>query len=55
MLSDEIRALILRKASADEISAAAMADGMRRLRDDGLTKVRSGTTSVPEVLRVLGA
>ncbi len=54
VLSDEIRSLILRKASADEIAAAAIAEGMRRLRDDGLAKVRSGTTSVPEVLRVLG-
>ena len=28
--------------------------GMRRLREDGLEKVRQGITSVPEVLRVLG-
>ncbi len=47
VVSDEIRSLILRKASGDEIAAAAVAAGMRRLRDDGLEKVRQGITSVP--------
>jgi type II secretory ATPase GspE/PulE/Tfp pilus assembly ATPase PilB-like protein len=28
--------------------------GMRRMREDGLNKVRQGITSVPEVLRVVG-
>jgi type IV pilus assembly protein PilB len=55
VLTDEIRSLILRKASTDEIAAAAVAGGMRRLREDGLEKVRQGITSIPEVLRVLGA
>ncbi len=54
VLSRELRALILRKASSDEIAATAVAAGMRRLREDGLEKVRQGITSVPEVLRVLG-
>ena len=55
VLSDELRALILRKAPGDEIAAAAVAAGMRRLREDGLEKVRRGITSIPEVLRVLGS
>jgi type IV pilus assembly protein PilB len=54
VLSDEIRGLILRKASGDEIAAAAVAGGMRRLSEDGLEKVRQGITSIPEILRVLG-
>jgi type IV pilus assembly protein PilB len=54
VLTPEIRALILRKASGDEIGAAAVAAGMRRLRDDGLEKVRQGITSMPEMLRVVG-
>jgi type IV pilus assembly protein PilB len=54
VVSDEIRSLILRKASGDEVAGAAIAGGMRRLREDGLEKVRRGITSVPEVLRVLG-
>jgi type IV pilus assembly protein PilB len=53
-LSDEVRALILGKASGEEIAAAAVAGGMRRLREDGLEKIRQGITTVPEVLRVIG-
>jgi type II secretory ATPase GspE/PulE/Tfp pilus assembly ATPase PilB-like protein len=41
-----------RARTADE--AAAVSAGMRRLRDDGLDKVRAGITSIAEVLRVLG-
>jgi type IV pilus assembly protein PilB len=54
VMSREVRSLILRKASGDEIAAAATAAGMRRLREDGLEKVSQGITSVPEVLRVVG-
>jgi type IV pilus assembly protein PilB len=54
VLSRELRSLILRKASGDEIAIAAVAAGMRRLREDGLEKVRRGITSIPEVLRVVG-
>ena len=54
VLSKELRSLILRKASGDEIAAAAVAAGMRRLRDDGLEKVRQGITSIAEMLRVVG-
>ena len=53
-LSESVRSLILRKAPTDEIAAAAVTAGMRRLREDGLDKVRAGVTSVAEVLRVLG-
>jgi type IV pilus assembly protein PilB len=55
VLNDEIRSLILARASSGEIAAAAVAAGMHRLRDDGLEKVRQGVTSVAEVLRVLGS
>jgi type IV pilus assembly protein PilB len=51
-MDEEIRSLVLRRASADEIAAAAMAKGMRRLREDGLEKIRLGLTSPEEVLRV---
>jgi type IV pilus assembly protein PilB len=54
VLSKELRSLILQKASGEEIAAAAVAAGMRRLREDGLEKVRHGITSIPEVLRVVG-
>ncbi len=53
-ITDEIRALIVEKRTAEEIAAAAVKQGMRRLRDDGLAKVRAGKTSLSELLRVLG-
>jgi type IV pilus assembly protein PilB len=53
-VSESIRSLILERASGAEIGAAAMAEGMRRMRDDGFEKVRRGVTSISEVLRVLG-
>ncbi len=55
LITEEIRALTLQRASADQIAAAAQRDGMRRLRDDGLTKVKAGLTSMAEVSRVTGS
>jgi type IV pilus assembly protein PilB len=54
VLNDQIRSLIVAKASSGEIEDAAVEAGMHRLRDDGLAKVRRGVTSLAEVLRVLG-
>jgi type II secretory ATPase GspE/PulE/Tfp pilus assembly ATPase PilB-like protein len=51
-MNESIRELILKHASADVIKAAAVANGMRTLRDDGWLKVREGTTTVAEVVRV---
>jgi type IV pilus assembly protein PilB len=53
-VNDEMRKLIIDRASADEIAATAMRAGMRRLREDGLEKVRMGRTSISEVARVTG-
>jgi type IV pilus assembly protein PilB len=52
VLDEEIRQMILERRSADEIAAAAVRKGMVRLREDGLEKIRLGSTSVAEVLRV---
>ncbi|HSD24268.1 MAG TPA: GspE/PulE family protein [Solirubrobacterales bacterium] len=54
IVNDDIRSMMLGKASNSEIEAAAVAAGMHRLRDDGFEKVRQGVTSLAEVLRVLG-
>jgi type IV pilus assembly protein PilB len=54
-ITEDIRELIVEKRSAESLAGAARAQGMRRLRDDGLDKVRAGLTSMPELLRVLGA
>jgi type IV pilus assembly protein PilB len=53
-VSPEIRRLTLERRSADEILQVATREGMRRLRDDGLEKVRQGLTSVAEIARVIG-
>ncbi|MGH7860557.1 MAG: type II secretion system protein GspE, partial [Candidatus Binatia bacterium] len=47
-----IRPLILARASAEEIGAVAIRDGMKTLRQSGLAKLREGLTTVEEVLRV---
>ncbi len=54
-VTPEIRALALERRSAEELGAVALQQGMRRLRDDGLDKVRQGRTSIAELARVLGS
>jgi type IV pilus assembly protein PilB len=54
-LSDEIRALVVERGSADRIAAVAGEQGMRTLRDDGMAKAAAGETSLAEVARVAGA
>jgi type IV pilus assembly protein PilB len=51
-ISDDIRRLTIERASADEIRAAAVREGMHGLREDGLAKVAAGVTSLSEVSRV---
>jgi len=54
-VTEEISQLVLERAPADSILELALAQGMRRLRDDGLEKVRAGLTSVAEISRVTGS
>jgi type IV pilus assembly protein PilB len=51
-VSEHIRALILERASVDALAAAAGDEGMSRLREDGLQKVREGVTSIAEIERM---
>jgi len=51
-VSEPIRALILERASVDAMVEIAVREGMLRLRDDGLVKVREGLTSIAEVERM---
>jgi type IV pilus assembly protein PilB len=55
VVNEEIRALVLERAPADQIATVAMKNGMRRLREDGLEKVKQGRTSIAEVVRVTGS
>jgi type IV pilus assembly protein PilB len=54
-VSSEIQSMALERRPAEEIRDVAVRQGMRRLRDDGLEKVRQGRTSVAEVVRVIGS
>jgi type IV pilus assembly protein PilB len=51
-VSEPIRALILERAAVDDMVAVALGEGMRRLRDDGLQRVREGVTSIAEIERM---
>ncbi len=51
-VTEEVRSLVLSRASVDDIAAAAMSQGMRRMRDDGIAKVRAGQTSIAEIERM---
>ena len=54
-VSPEIRALALERRSASEVLELAVTQGMRRIRDDGLEKVKQGRTSISEVARVVNS
>jgi type IV pilus assembly protein PilB len=51
-MSERIKEMIVDHAPVAEITNVAREEGMRTLREDGIGKVRSGQTSVEEVLRV---
>jgi type IV pilus assembly protein PilB len=51
-VSERIRTLILEHASVDDMVAVALEEGMKRLRDDGIQKVREASTSIAEVERM---
>ena len=52
---EEIRQLILKSASTDQVRAAARKSGMRSLAEDGWRLVAAGITTVEEVLSVTTA
>ena len=52
LVDDDARRLVHDRASEAELAAHAKKIGMRNLREDGLRWVRSGETSLEEVLRV---
>jgi type IV pilus assembly protein PilB len=50
-IDDEVRELILSGASAVELRAKAVENGMITLRGSGLQKIRDGVTTIEEVVR----
>jgi type II secretory ATPase GspE/PulE/Tfp pilus assembly ATPase PilB-like protein len=53
LVTDEMRDMILRRASTVEIGRAASRAGMVPLRQDGLAKASKGITTIEEVLRTV--
>jgi type IV pilus assembly protein PilB len=51
-ITNNIRKLITEKKDADLINKAAAEEGMTSMLLDGLTKVKQGTTTIEEILRV---
>ena len=51
VMSEGIRRVLLSNASADDIKAQAIKEGMITMKHDGMLKVKEGITSVSEVLR----
>jgi type IV pilus assembly protein PilB len=54
-VTPEMHHLIVERASVERMTELAVSQGMRRLRDDGMDKVRAGITSMAEVARVVGS
>jgi len=54
-MSPEIQTMALERQPAEAIRDLAVQQGMTRLRDDGLQKVRQGRTSIAEIARVIGS
>ena len=52
VMSDGLRALIMRHATAGELRAEAIREGMETMYEDGLRKSLAGQTTLEEVLRV---
>ncbi len=51
-MSDNVRSLIMRHATAGDIRATAIAEGMETMFENGLRKSLAGMTTIEEVLRV---
>jgi type IV pilus assembly protein PilB len=51
-MSEGLKELTIRRAAEPEITGVAEEEGMLTLREDGISKVRAGVTSLEEVLRV---
>jgi type IV pilus assembly protein PilB len=52
-VGEEVERLTVQRASAASIGEVARAEGMLTLRQDGISKVAQGITSIEEVLRVV--
>jgi len=52
-MSEPVRELVLKGASAAQLRDQAIVEGMKTLADDGILKVLEGVTTIDELLRVV--
>jgi type IV pilus assembly protein PilB len=52
-VTEEIERMAVERSSAEAIGRLARSQGMTTLRDDGMTKVAAGVTTLEEILRVV--
>jgi type IV pilus assembly protein PilB len=52
-INEEIELLAVERAATEQLTKAAIANGMRTLREDGMEKVAAGLTSIEEIMRVI--
>jgi len=50
-MTPELRRMVLAGASAADMKAQAVSEGMITLRQDGILKVRRGVTTLEEVIK----
>ncbi len=53
IVDDDIRKLVVEKASSDKVRKVAVEKGMHTLMDDGMDKIKNSVTTPEEVLRVM--
>lgn len=51
-MTDDVKNLVIKRASSDEIVKVAEKNGMTRMFEDGIAKVLEGITTLDEVMRV---
>jgi len=51
VFTDEIRDLIMNQASTNVLRSAGLKNGMRLLRDNGLTAIYDGITTIDEIAK----
>jgi type IV pilus assembly protein PilB len=51
-MTQELRDMVIKGASAAELRRTAQGQGMKTLRQAGLLKVLAGTSTIEEILRV---
>jgi type IV pilus assembly protein PilB len=50
-MKEEVKELVLSRASTSEVKKEAIRLGMKTLRQSGIAKIREGVTTIEEVLR----